>query len=115
MVRSVIKNDFNSILSYLILTSMGFNFPVNYDGTRAEISYSFLDYELGKQFKDVALIYKHKVTVHMKIKSFQCDNCEFVCGTVSNLNLHRIKIHQSKDRLSILSDFKTSYRVIPQK
>ena len=66
--------------------------------------------ECGKQFKDVALIYKHKVTVHMKIKSFQCDNCEFVCGTVSNLNLHRIKIHQSKDRLSILSDFKTSYK-----
>ena len=34
-------------------TSLGFNFPVNYDGTRAELSYSFLDYELGKQFKDV--------------------------------------------------------------
>ena len=34
-------------------TSLGFNFPVSYDGTRADLSYSFLDYELGKQFKDV--------------------------------------------------------------
>ena len=34
-------------------TSLGFNFPVSFDGTRADLSYSFLDYELGKQFKDV--------------------------------------------------------------
>ncbi len=34
-------------------SSIGFNFPVSYDGTRAELSYSFLDYKLGEQFKEV--------------------------------------------------------------
>ena len=68
--------------------------------------------DCGKKFQDLHKIYKHKVSVHLKIKSFQCDNCEFVCGTVSNLNLHRQKIHQYKDRLKILSDFKTSYKEI---
>ena len=34
-------------------SSLGFNFPVSYDGTRAELSYSFLDYKLGEQFRDV--------------------------------------------------------------
>ena len=28
---------------------------------------------------------KQKVSVDLKLKSFQCDTCEFVCGTVSNL------------------------------
>ena len=34
-------------------SSLGFNFPVGFDGTRAELNYAFLDYKLGKQFKDV--------------------------------------------------------------
>ena len=34
-------------------SSIGFNFPVGLDGSRADLSYSFLDYSLGEQFKDI--------------------------------------------------------------
>ena len=34
-------------------SSLGFNFPVSYDGARAELSYSFLKYKLGEQFRDI--------------------------------------------------------------
>ena len=34
-------------------TSIGFNFPIGLDGSRADLSYSFLDYSLGEQFNDI--------------------------------------------------------------
>ena len=67
--------------------------------------------DCGKKFSDLGKLYKHNVAVHMKLKRFNCDSCEFVCGTVANLNAHRSKIHQSKVNM-FLSDFKTSYKEI---
>jgi len=38
---------------------------------------------------------KHISQVHDKLKPFYCENCQFRSGTVSNLNIHRMKSHQS--------------------
>ena len=35
------------------------------------------------------------IQVHDKLKPFYCENCQFRSGTVSNLNIHRAKSHQS--------------------
>ena len=58
----------------------------------------------GKCFFDQARLLSHKMEVHLKLKPFKCDVCDFKCATIRNLNLHRRKRHGSKDGLK-LSDF----------
>ena len=62
---------------------------------------------VGKFFFQKSIFYCHKVFVHLQLKSFKCDDCEFVCSTVSNLNLHRKYMHKYTDHRK-LSQFNTS-------
>ena len=48
-----------------------------------------------KSFMRPVDLRKHISQVHDKLKPFYCENCQFKSGTVSNLNIHRMKSHQS--------------------
>ena len=48
-----------------------------------------------KSFMRPVDLRKHISQVHDKLKPFYCENCQFRSGTVSNLNIHRAKSHQS--------------------
>ena len=48
-----------------------------------------------KSFMRPVDLRKHISQVHDKLKPFYCENCQFRSGTVSNLNIHRMKSHNS--------------------
>ena len=48
-----------------------------------------------KSFMRPVDLRKHISQVHDKLKPFYCESCQFRSGTVSNLNIHRMKSHNS--------------------
>ena len=68
-------------------------------------SFHILCPDCGKQLQDKRRLLRHKIEVHLKLKPFKCDECEFMCASISNLNLHRKNIHNHQKPLQY-GDFK---------
>ena len=69
----------------------------------------------GKRFVDNTKLRKHEMVVHQKLKPFKCDSCDFLCGTMSNLNLHRKKIHSATYTLTKKNFNNLSLKEVQQK
>ena len=41
------------------------------------------------------------LSMHHKVKPFKCDVCEFTCANISNLNIHRRRIHSATENLTL--------------
>ena len=50
-----------------------------------------------KNFYTLANLKKHISDVHDKIKAFHCEECQFQCARMDNLNLHRRKSHNKQN------------------
>ena len=50
-----------------------------------------------KTFYTLPQLKKHISDVHDKIKAFHCEECQFQCARMDNLNLHRRKSHNKKN------------------
>ena len=60
------------------------------------------------QFCDIVLasatrLRIHMLQIHHKAKPFQCDECDFTCAHLSNLNYHRRKRHSATENLTLSS------------
>ena len=58
-----------------------------------------------KAFKDRHCITEHVTAIHLKIKPYFCEYCNFQTAKIHNLNLHRRKSHEAKNitRLEFLA------------
>ena len=50
-----------------------------------------------KTFYTLRNLKKHISDVHDKIKAFRCEECQFKCARMDNLNLHRRKSHNKEN------------------
>ena len=41
------------------------------------------------------------LSMHHKVKPFMCDVCDFTCAKISNLNIHRRRIHSATENLTL--------------
>ena len=40
-------------------------------------------------------------SMHHEVKPFMCDVCDFTCAKISNLNIHRRRIHSATENLTL--------------
>ena len=53
-----------------------------------------------KSFYEERQLRKHISDVHLKLKPFYCEGCQFQCARLDNLNLHRRKSHNRQDKMT---------------